>query len=284
MSNAGVMHLPDEAYRRATAESRAMLDSQAIQRVAREIEVIAAVRSARLAKRSSRRRRYVLNAAACIVCVAAGFGLSLLATATPPAEKMAKVEAKPKTKEWVGPIMNEPANSVASYPSASSAIVVPKPQPVNVQAPVAKVAQVVAVAKVAAPVAAAPVTIKANPSPPVIRYQAPARPPLPQPAQTQRLAAGSNRGTDKKLAEAPTDNQDFVLPARVPAKPVEEPKFQEKTASSGSGEFRVVNVIEGAVIVRQGQTVRQYRIGDQMPNGQTLKSVDTDTGKFDSSP
>ena len=163
-------------------------------------------------------------------------------------------------------------------------MVLSKQQPVGGQVPVAKAAQVAVVAKVAAPVAVAPVIVKANPPPAVIRYQVATRPPLPQPAQTQRLAANSNRGTDKKTAEAPTDNQDFVLPARVPAKPVEEPKFQEKTASSNTGEFRVVNVIEGAVIVRQGQTVRQYRIGDQMPNGQTLKSVDIDTGKFDSSP
>ena len=163
-------------------------------------------------------------------------------------------------------------------------MVLSKQQPAGGQVPVAKVAQVAAVAKVAAPVPVAPVTVKANPPPAVIRYQVAARPPLPQPAQTQRLAANSNRGTDKKTADAPTDNQDFVLPARVPPKPQEEPKFQEKTASSGSGEFRVVNVIEGAVIVRQGQTVRQYRIGEQMPNGQTLKSVDIDSGKFESSP
>ena len=276
--------MADEPYRHALAEAQALLDAQAIQRVAREVEAIRTVRSARLAKRSSRRRRYAVNAIACVVCVAGGFGLSLLATTTTPAEKMAKVEAKPKSKEWVGPVINELSGSASPYPSASSTVAVSKQQLVSGQAPVAKLAQVASVAKVAAPVAAAPVTIKANTSPPVVRYQAPARPALPQPAQSQRLAANSNRGTDKKPAEAPTDNQDFVLPARVPAKPVEEPKFQEKTASSGSGEFRVVNVIEGAVIVRQGQTVRQYRIGDQMPNGQTLQSVDIDNGKFDSSP
>ena len=180
--------------------------------------------------------------------------------------------------------MNELAGSAAPYPSASSTVAISKQQLVSGQVPVAKAAQVAVVAKVAAPVEVAPVIVKANPPPAVIRYQVASRPPLPQPAQTQRLAANSNRGIDKKTADAPPENQDFVLPARVPAKLVEEPKFQEKTASSNTGEFRVVNVIEGAVIVRQGQAVRQYRIGDQMPNGQTLKSVDIDTGKFDSSP
>ena len=93
------MHLPDEPYRLASAEAQALLGSQAIQRVSKEIEAIRTVRSARLAKRSSRRRRYAVNAAACVLCGVVGFGLSHLATGNPPAEKMAKAEAKPKSKE-----------------------------------------------------------------------------------------------------------------------------------------------------------------------------------------
>jgi hypothetical protein len=51
-----------------------------------------------------------------------------------------------------------------------------------------------------------------------------------------------------------------------------------------SKDYKVVNVIEGVVIVRQGQMVRPIKVGEKMPDGQTLKSVNTDKGQFETQP
>lgn len=77
-----------------------------------------------------------------------------------------------------------------------------------------------------------------------------------------------------------SDGIDVVLPNRAPGRPAQSAVAQAST----NADYKVVNVIDGAVIVRQGQSVSQIRIGGKMPDGQTLKSVNTDKGQFETLP
>lgn len=274
MSGEAVTKMLGEPYRLALAESQSIMHSQEIERVVKEMEAIGRIRASRLLKKANRLRRNSIYAAVCLSCCAVGFLVAFSLTLKN-STSIPTIAIQGKSAQWNGKVVDAPAPNPAYSGAASApAAQINKAASTTIAAPV----QVVKVD---------PALTKSIPQP-VRHLISQARSITVQPkAQSFVLpakvvpATNANKPTEK----ASDQEAEVVLPVRVTPKEISEARFQEMAQISTTGnEFKVVNVIEGAVVVRQGQTVKQFKVGDQLPSGKILKSVDTESLKFEVSP
>lgn len=116
---------------------------------------------------------------------------------------------------------------------------------------------------------------------------------MPTPAANEKPSTGSTptAADQRTKEEAPNGvnvdmGSEIVLtekprPGFVVSKPQEQPKSQPQPDRNGpSAGFTVVNVLDGMVLVQQGRRVKPIAVGDQMPDGQVLRSVDPTKGRY----
>ncbi|CAN5462155.1 hypothetical protein BH10PSE16_BH10PSE16_03910 [soil metagenome] len=248
------------ARERAMAESQAIARRQSQERLKRELQTIAVIRKERIAnsKAGLRRRLMAVAAATGLVCVAVGYAVGTKSPAPVQLHIIERIEPAP-----------------ASEPPAGAAVAAHLAQPSPPTAP--------APSQEAAPVQAAPPAALAVPLPLPARMLAPAPPAQRAPPPRISNAPLPERTADKPAAKPPEEGE-FVL-SRSRAKAAPEARATDPAqALPAALDFKVVNVIEGTVIVRQGRSVRQIKVGEKMPDGQTLKSVSVDKGQFETSP
>ncbi|UUZ66300.1 hypothetical protein LP417_35390 (plasmid) [Polaromonas sp. P1-6] len=220
-----------------------------------------------------------------IACAAAGYWLGT-------------VGVQPQSQVQIHVLEREPGVPY-SHPSAVAVVLaaqaqLPASAPPPLAAPKPSEPAVSSLRPKAAATAAAPA------SPPVAAVVVPSNPaavpvPLPVLIAKPTAAAPIAKAVNAAVALPPQPNANApVAPSKAPEKPAEAvevvlpvkarpqvPKPQASAPPAISKDYKVVNVIDGIVIVRQGQSVRQVHIGEKMPDGQTLKSVNTDKGQFE---
>jgi hypothetical protein len=277
----------------ALAQSLRMSNAQNIERVGKEMKAIDEIRRKRLAAKANRFRRNSISAAVCFAFCATGFliALSLTHESSP---KPLNLKAQPKNEQQMGKADSSLAPILAPSVSANAKFLGPTLIEVanSAQAPQPTTAPT------KAPTLPAPQTLDAAAE----TYQSQTVARTSQPSvnrfaiQPKSIAPTHKTKTPvvPAMAISPTvaikpagkseTDAEVVLPARLSKQEPSESRFQEKSASGSGNDFKVVNVIDGALIVRQGQTVRQFKIGDQLPSGKILKSVDTESLKFEVSP
>jgi hypothetical protein len=300
------------AIERARAETLVIDSGHQMTRVQGELRVLTRIRADRLANTAKGiyLRMALIAMAAGLACGSLGYWLR--------AESPERVQLHIIERDVAVGAVDErpPAIAAATVPVPLPVASASKPQTVLADLPaVASAAAVVAShalpesAKVTAPLAG-PVVLPALPAvaatalpasvPLPVLVASPGKEPLPaivrpspkhETVATQ-MAVGSPVGkTQSAVAqgalEAPaaaaprsSDGIDVVLPNRQLPRPAP----PAVTPTSISADYKVVNVIEGAVVIRQGQSVRHIRIGEKMPDGQTLKNVNTDKGQFLTNP
>ena len=250
------------ARERAMAESQAIARRQSQERLKRELQTIAVIRKERIAnsKAGLRRRLMAVAAATGLVCVAVGYAVGTKSPAPVQLHIIERIEPAP-----------------ASEPPAGAAVAVAahlaQPSPPTAPAP----------GQEAAPVQAAQPAALAVPLPLPARMLAPAPPAQRAPPPRLSNAPLPERTADKPAAKPPEEGEFVLSSSRAKAAP-EARATDPVQALPAALDFKVVNVIEGTVIVRQGRSVRQIKVGEKMPDGQTLKSVSVDKGQFETSP
>lgn len=281
----------------ALVEGQRLFRVQNVDRVQKEMRAIDEIRAKRLAAKASRVRFNLISAAVCVSCCASGFlvAFSLTHKNSP---SISNIEIRAKSAQWTGKVVGSSAPNPASIDVASApATQISKAAPTTIAAPIQGVKVVSRLLQPAqAPGNAtiqsqSPIALRAQTQPvtrptaqPVIRFTAQTRTNGVQPKAQNVVLPSNVVSATVTNSEKPKDDGEVVLPFRVVQKELAEQKFQGKEPTSSPGDFKVVNAVEGALIVRLGQTVRQVKIGDQLPNGRILKSVDTDNLKFEVEP
>ena len=255
-----VANLSHEARPRSRAIGRAIAESEAItrqqeeERTGREIRAISNIRKKRVAtSQTGIRWKFVLIVAA-VGVVCGGIGYSLAQTA-------GKVEVH--VIERVEPVPTISAAVLmaalpASQPTTDllAAVIALPPSPETIQKSLAASEPVPAMEKkVVQPVTIThPVSLVVKPV---------------------------TRPVDRVSNQAPEDAEIVIVDKRPApaAKPAIPPAVNTQIAVTT--EYKVVNVLEGTVVVRQGQSVRQVKLGEKMPDGKILKSVNVDKGQFE---
>lgn len=275
------------ARERAMAESQAVAMRQSQERLKRELQTIAVIRKERLAKSKDGMRRRLLAVAAAtgMVCVAVGYAVGTKSPAPAQLHILERIEPAPASVAVADAGLQ--GNSAQSALGANPAPIQEKPVPHVAEQAATQAQQRPASASAAQQPASVPLAL---PSPLPLPFNTQAVPARQRASAVQaqsqsRLAAESMASLPAaKPTVKPPEDSDFVL-SSTRAKAVPEVKAAEAVpAQPGGIAFKVVNVIEGTVIVRQGQSVKQIKVGEKMPDGQTLKSVSVDKGLFETSP
>lgn len=275
-----------------TARQLALVESQRLfrvlnlDRVEREMRAIDEIKAKRLAAKANRFRRNYLTAAACLSCCAAGILISVFFTHTS-GTPIPKISAQTKNSQWIGKVLDasspivissSPLTQTAKYlTTTTSPIQVVKVDPLPAPQPTQ------AVTRITAATAAA-----VNSS--IFQFVAPAKPKemtiakIESSKKVATLVRNVPQTIPNTVKEKGNDEAEVVLPTRSVPNETVDPRFQEKASIATGSDFKVVNVIDGALIVRQGEAVRQFQIGDQLPSGKTLKSVNAENGKFEVAP
>lgn len=97
-------------------------------------------------------------------------------------------------------------------------------------------------------------------------------------------ARQKSTGTETALARSSTSSGVFVdLSVKVPS--TSTPHRLDPPAVPGpkAVAFTLVRTFEGGILLKQGNTVTPYRIGDQLPDGKKLASVDMSAGTYQAS-
>lgn len=281
--------LTRESCRLALAESQSILRAQEIERVAKETEAIGRIRAQRIANKANRFRRNSISVAACLSCCAAGFLIAVFfknTSSTP----IPKIEAQTKNSQWIGKVLDASSQSIAPIVISSSPlpqtaktittapIQVVKVDPLPAPQPTQAVTRITAVTE--AGVAASISQSKKSPQSKsaIDRTVAPAKRVEP----FKKIVIPEE--ISKKVQDKGNDDAEVVLPSRLVKQEPVDSKFQEKTQTTSQRYFKVVNAIEGALIIQEGQTVKQFKIGDKLPNGKILSSVDPENLKFEVDP
>lgn len=291
------------AMERAKAETEAIAHVKRLERVEVELRTIAIIRGNRL--RQSKKAQLTRLG---LACLAAGIGCGYVgylvgaAPAKPPPSIAASV-AEPVT-----PAINPATTIVARQPDQPSlaanvgavpgntepsrvvvdAAPIPATTPDSVRSVVGVAAttgplanlvpvpnmparQVASMPSVAPRPALVPVPVK-TPNPP-LKPMVVAKPVVRQ--ETTRPS--TQTVTDLKPVESGVD---VTL-----ARPRQALKQAEATKPvSDAQDFKVTSVMDGFVMIRQGQSVKQVKVGEKLPNGKTLESVNPDKGVFEASP
>lgn len=279
------------AIERAVAETKAIAEREAQERLNRELAAISIVRKARIAATEGAIRRKIVTVASLTGIFFAVIGY------VAGVQNSSKVQLHVLGRE--APIL---AGNQAVQVARSNGQAIP---PVNLTSPVLlstvgpSVALPVVVqgstATLVTTTSALPsVASRAVPLPPfapVVRTVQP-MPPVNVVTASRTLQQAPSSLADAKPVENPAEDSEIVLSPRP--KP-EKDKSQAIAASIlrtntsddvavGSSDFKVVNLLEGTVVVRQGQSVRQVKVGEKMPDGQVLKNVNVDKGQFETIP
>lgn len=279
------------ARERAMAESQAVAMRQSQERLKRELQTIAVIRKERLAKSKDGMRRHLLAVAAAtgMVCVAVGYAVGTKSPAPAQLHIVERIGPAPASVAVADAALQR--NAAQSAPSANPAPIQEKPAAHVAEQAATQAQQRPASASAALQPASVPLALPSPlPLPLPLPFNAQAVPakqrvPAVQAQSQSRLAAESMASlTAAKPTVKPPEDSDFVL-SSTRTRTVPEVKAAEAVlAQPGGLAFKVVNVIEGTVIVRQGQSVKQIKVGEKMPDGQTLKSVSVDKGQFETSP
>lgn len=293
------------AIERALAESQAIARTQEMGRIKQELQAIQAARRERVAKSSvgQRRRLIAVAVGTGLLCAVAGYAVGtksspqvqrhVIEREAEPAS-IAKVAASSATGQTALPPgipTGRPDGAIVVADSSQSANLPPgAPKgavPFNI--PVAQAGGQIPVPVLTASVKTTDTAVQSKPSP------------LPSPAaklSTNRTAAIAARDPAEKKALTALEDNAIVLTPREKkgdktrpdqAAPPVQPSASASTAPAATvvaagASFKVVNILEGTVVVRQGQSVCQVKVGEKMPDGQVLKSVNLDKGEFETLP
>ena len=271
----------------ALVESQRLFRVLNLDRVEREMRAIDEIKAKRLAAKANRFRRNYLTAAACLSCCAAGILISVFFTHTS-GTPIPKISAQTKNSQWIGKVLDasspivissSPLTQTAKYlTTTTSPIQVVKVDPLPAPQPTQAVTRITAVTE--AGVAASISQSKKSPQSKsaIDRTVAPAKRVEP----FKKIVIPEE--ISKKVQDKGNDDAEVVLPSRLVKQEPVDSKFQEKTQTTSQRYFKVVNAIEGALIIQEGQTVKQFKIGDKLPNGKILSSVDPENLKFEVDP
>lgn len=297
------------AIARARAEALTIEHSNQLARVEIELRALSLIRSHRLARTAKglRIRLTLIAAATGITCGVFGYWIR--------AETPGKVQLHVIEREVAVVANLETTPAVVSFSGESSQVpesAVSAPRPASPTSPSSQAEPQQTTNRLAvlpvAPVLGKPPTTSLAPVPVLVpipvRTLVIAQPQVARLAQPQakqlekpktvlgvptkaadpgsNSQVGTTSATQDAVAAVPklAEANDVILPV----KPQLMPRQPAVVAVAPSTDYKVVNVIEGTVMVRQGQSVRQIRIGEKMPDGQILKSVNVEKGEFETLP
>lgn len=97
-------------------------------------------------------------------------------------------------------------------------------------------------------------------------------------------ARQKSTGIEKPLGRNSTSSGVFVdLPKKAPTSPSSHQLAPTEAQGPKAIAITLVRTFEGGILLKQGNTVTPYRIGDQLPDGKKLTSVDISAGTYQAS-
>lgn len=302
------------AIKRALAETKAIARQQDQPRLTRELQTIAVVRKERIAssRAGERRRLTAVAIGVALVCLVAGYfvghgsrgsvqihTIEREAVATAGTASITAIQANSAQPTIVSTQGSEqPGPAVPAVPAITVIPVVPvEPavptaleEPVQNAAAAAKSEKTLVLGGTGS-ANAANTAITSNASNPKAPQQAAALRKVAAKQSLESRPALITQSVDIKPspAKAQEDAEIVIRQKALVDAPVAAPAVAGSTSGKGepvraAAAFKVVNIFDSTVIVRQGQTVRQIKVGEKMPDGQTLKSINADKGQFETMP
>lgn len=290
------------AMERARAETETIVHVKRLERVEVELRTIAIIRGNRL--RQSKKAQLTRLG---LACLAAGIGcgyVGYLVGAAPakPAQSIAAIAPAPvipasspvptmEARQTEQPSLTANVLAVTLKPEPSRAMVEATPVPDTTPD---SVRSVFGVAAATGPltslvpvsnVPARPVANMASAAPRPALVPVPVKTPNPPLKPLMIAKPVVRQEASRPSAQSVTELRPVESGVDVTlARPRQALKQAETTKPvSDAQDFKVTSVMDGFVMIRQGQSVKQVKVGEKLPNGKTLESVNPDKGVFEAS-
>lgn len=295
----GELYPRTRAVDRARAESEAIAHVKRLQRVEVELHTLETIRKERLwqTKKAQLTRLGFACLAVGITCGAAGYLIGAL-----PAKSLQSIAARQPTGNLPGsPATTLPSRQPGQPPSEQTADAQPgkiesahvavEPTLSHTTSPdsLRSVTSVTASTSSLTPLV--PVAISLPPIPASVALIAPKPVAVPFPVkalnqQARPLVVAKpvvHHDASRPLAQSVLELKPVESGVDVTlAKPRQALKQAESTKPiSDPLDFKVTSVMDGFVMIRQGQSVKQVKVGEKLPNGKTVQAVNPEKGSFE---